>query len=64
MGLDSAFLDTSSFEGARQLDQLPAFLKAFSPNKGAGLAQASESKGTPHTLVVSSGGLRAADVVR
>ncbi|KAL4894171.1 U3-containing 90S pre-ribosomal complex subunit-domain containing protein [Aspergillus ambiguus] len=61
---DVAFLDTSSFEGRRQLDQLPAFLKAFSPNKGVGLAQASEAKGTPHTLVISSGGLRAADVVR
>ncbi|GES65407.1 U3-containing 90S pre-ribosomal complex subunit-domain-containing protein [Aspergillus terreus] len=61
---DVAFLDTSSFDAPRQLDQLPAFLKAFSPNKGAGLAQASEAKGTPHTLVVSPGGLRAADVVR
>ncbi|RAL06415.1 uncharacterized protein BO80DRAFT_371244 [Aspergillus ibericus CBS 121593] len=61
---DSAFLDTSSFEQTRNLEQLPAFLKAFSPNKGAGLAKASEEKGTPHTLVVSGSGLRAADVVR
>ncbi|KAL5358209.1 U3-containing 90S pre-ribosomal complex subunit-domain containing protein [Aspergillus floccosus] len=61
---DVAFLDTSSFDAPRQLEQLPAFLKAFSPNKGAGLAQASEAKGAPHTLVVSPGGLRAADVVR
>ncbi|PYI02164.1 hypothetical protein BO78DRAFT_400779 [Aspergillus sclerotiicarbonarius CBS 121057] len=61
---DSAFLDTSSFEQSRNLEQLPAFLKAFSPNKGADLAKASEEKGTPHTLVVSGSGLRAADVVR
>ncbi|PKX91649.1 uncharacterized protein P174DRAFT_443630 [Aspergillus novofumigatus IBT 16806] len=61
---DSAFLDTSSFESPRSLDQLPAFLKAFSPNKGSGLAKASEQKGTPHTLVVCPAALRAADVVR
>ncbi|GFF37198.1 protein cms1 [Aspergillus udagawae] len=61
---DSAFLDTSSFESPRSLDQLPAFLKAFSPNKGSGLSKASEQKGTPHTLVVCPAALRAADVVR
>ncbi|RHZ70521.1 hypothetical protein CDV55_104118 [Aspergillus turcosus] len=61
---DSAFLDTSSFESSRSLDQLPAFLKAFSPDKGSGLSKASEEKGTPHTLVVCPAALRAADVVR
>ncbi|TPR05021.1 exodeoxyribonuclease III (xth) family protein [Aspergillus niger] len=61
---DSAFLDTSSFDQTRSLEQLPAFLKAFSPNKGADLAKASEEKGTPHTLVISGAALRAADVVR
>ncbi|KAF9888413.1 hypothetical protein FE257_008691 [Aspergillus nanangensis] len=61
---DSAFLDTSSFEAPRQLDQLPAFLKSFSSNKGANLGQASQENGAPHTLVVSPGALRAADVVR
>ncbi|KAE8151929.1 U3-containing 90S pre-ribosomal complex subunit-domain containing protein [Aspergillus avenaceus] len=60
---DSSFLDTSSFESARQLDQLPAFLKAFSP-KGSDLSKSSEEKGTPHTIVVSPSGLRAADVCR
>ncbi|KAJ5692176.1 Protein CMS1, partial [Penicillium macrosclerotiorum] len=60
---DSAFLDTSSFTEPRSLDKLPDFLKAFSP-KGADLSKASETKGSPHTLVVSSAGLRAADVVR
>jgi protein CMS1 len=60
---DSAFLDTSSFNSPRTLEKLPDFLKAFSP-KGANLSDSSEQKGTPHTLVVSPAGLRAADVVR
>ncbi|PKY07785.1 hypothetical protein P168DRAFT_323016 [Aspergillus campestris IBT 28561] len=61
---DSAFLDTSSFDKPRQLEELPAFLKAFSPNKGAKLSQASEKKGAPNTLVISGAALRSADVVR
>ncbi|KAE8350278.1 U3-containing 90S pre-ribosomal complex subunit-domain containing protein [Aspergillus coremiiformis] len=60
---ESSFLDTSSFDSPRQLDNLPAFIKAFSP-KGSVLSNSSEEKGTPHTLVVSPSGLRAADVVR
>ncbi|KAK1141629.1 Protein cms1 [Aspergillus melleus] len=61
---DTAFLDTSSFGEARQLGQLPAFIKAFNPTKGSDPSKASMEKGTPHTLVVSSAALRAADVVR
>ncbi|KKK14343.1 hypothetical protein AOCH_001060 [Aspergillus ochraceoroseus] len=61
---DSAFLDTSSFDAARTLEKLPDFLKAFSPNKGVDFEKASQHKGTPHTIVVSPAGLRAADVVR
>ncbi|OGM46006.1 hypothetical protein ABOM_005258 [Aspergillus bombycis] len=60
---ESSFLDTSSFDSPRQLEKLPAFLKAFSP-KGSDLSKPSEEKGTPHTLVVSPSGLRAADAVR
>ncbi|KAJ5594466.1 Protein CMS1 [Penicillium hispanicum] len=60
---DSAFLDTTSFTEPRSLDKLPEFLKAFSPN-GTDLTKSSEQKGTPHTLVISAAGLRAADVVR
>ncbi|KAE8379219.1 U3-containing 90S pre-ribosomal complex subunit-domain containing protein [Aspergillus bertholletiae] len=60
---ESSFLDTSSFKSPRQLEKLPAFLKAFSP-KGSNLSKPSEEKGTPHTLVVSPSGLRAADAVR
>ncbi|KAL1963737.1 hypothetical protein VTN77DRAFT_7803 [Rasamsonia byssochlamydoides] len=61
---EQAFLDTTSFEASRTLAQLPAFLKAYSPEKGAGLSKASEEKGCPHTLVVAAAGLRAADLVR
>ncbi|KAJ5766510.1 uncharacterized protein N7511_004126 [Penicillium nucicola] len=60
---DSAFLDTSSFTATRDLDQLPDFLKAFSP-KNADLSKSSEQNGTPHTLVISGAALRAANVVR
>ncbi|KAJ5110916.1 Protein CMS1 [Penicillium argentinense] len=60
---ESAFLDTTSFESTRSLEQLPAFLKKFSP-KGADLSKSSQKEGTPHTLVISAAALRAADVVR
>ncbi|CAI7664012.1 unnamed protein product [Penicillium pancosmium] len=60
---ESAFLDTTSFDQTRSLEQLPAFLKKFSP-KGADLSKSSTKEGTPHTLVVSAAALRAADVVR
>lgn len=61
--VDTVFLDTSSFTEPRTLEKLPDFVKAFSP-KGTDLSKSSEEKGTPHTLVVSAAGLRAADVVR
>lgn len=60
---ESAFLDTTSFHSTRSLEQLPAFLKKYSP-KGADLSKSSTKEGTPHTLVVSAAALRAADVVR
>ena len=59
-----AFKDTTSFEQERKLAQLPDYLKAYSPEKGARLGSASEEKGSPHTLVIASAGLRAADLVR
>lgn len=59
-----AFQDTTAFEQARKLAQLPDYLKAYSPEKGARLGSASEEKGSPHTLVIASAGLRAADLVR
>ena len=58
------FLDTTSFNSARSLDQLPEFLKKFATGDATGLSESSEEKGTPHTLVISSAALRAADIVR
>ncbi|EFR02544.1 hypothetical protein MGYG_05541 [Nannizzia gypsea CBS 118893] len=61
---EHAFLDTSSWESSRELDNMPSFLKAFSPEKGASLSKASEVHGSPHTLVVTLAGLRAAEITR
>lgn len=62
--IGQAFLDTSSWDSSRKLDDLPAFLKKYSPSKGSPLSKASEVKGSPHTLVVTLAGLRAADITR
>ncbi|KAF3482328.1 uncharacterized protein GIQ15_05087 [Arthroderma uncinatum] len=61
---EHAFLDTSSWDSSRDLENMPSFLKAFSPDKGASLSKASEAKGSPHTLVVTLAGLRAAEISR
>ncbi|KAM5452464.1 Protein cms1 [Microsporum audouinii] len=61
---EHAFLDTSSWDSSRELETMPSFLKAFSPEKGASLSKASETKGSPHTLVVTLAGLRAAEISR
>lgn len=61
---EHAFLDTTTFELSRTLDQLPNFLKTYSPDNGSSLSEASERNGTPHTLVISSAAIRAADLVR
>ncbi|KAJ5726388.1 Protein CMS1 [Penicillium malachiteum] len=60
---DSAFFDTTAFTEPRTLERLPEFLKKFCPN-GIDLSKSSEQKGTPHTLVITAAGLRAADIVR
>lgn len=59
-----AFQDTTAFDRERKLAHLPDYLKAYSPEKGARLGSASEERGSPHTLVIASAGLRAADLVR
>lgn len=64
----SAILDTTSNTETRTTDQLPAFLEKFAgprrSKKGSKLLNAPEAKGSPHTLVVAGGGLRAADLTR
>ncbi|KAI4870299.1 U3-containing 90S pre-ribosomal complex subunit-domain containing protein [Hypoxylon rubiginosum] len=58
----SYITDTSSFLKARSLDNLPEFLEQFADPKKLG--EAPKTNGSPHTLIVTSAGLRAADIVR
>ncbi|KAM0718207.1 hypothetical protein Q7P37_006539 [Cladosporium fusiforme] len=64
----SAILDTTSNTETRTTDKLPAFLEQFAgprrSKKGSKLLNAPEAKGSPHTLIVAGGGLRAADLTR
>lgn len=55
--------DTSSFEQPRTLENLPAFVREFAEPKEK-LEEASEEKGSPHTIVVAAAGIRAADLTR
>ncbi|KAK2758056.1 hypothetical protein FQN54_004462 [Arachnomyces sp. PD_36] len=61
---EQAFLDTSSWDSSRKIDDLPAFLKKHTPSKGSPLSKAADENGSPHTLVVTLAGLRAADLTR
>lgn len=47
----------------RSLDNLPAFLECFSGNTTK-LWSASKKNGSPHTVIVTAAGLRAADIAR
>ncbi|CAK7224459.1 Protein cms1 [Sporothrix bragantina] len=71
----SAFVDSSSYEKDRTLDNLADFLEDMAPltetgkpgSKGKGkqiMQTAPEQKGAPHTIVVTGAGMRAADLVR
>ncbi|KAL2269538.1 hypothetical protein VTJ83DRAFT_1722 [Remersonia thermophila] len=55
--------DTTSFDKPRSLENLPAFLEAFS-RPSEKLDEAPSKNGSPHTLIVAAAGLRAADLVR
>ncbi|KLJ06846.1 hypothetical protein EMPG_17663 [Blastomyces silverae] len=63
---EQAFLDTTSWKSPRKLENLPAFLKVYSRKKGSpdSLSTAPEEKGSPHTIVITLAGLRAADITR
>ncbi|KAH9994738.1 U3-containing 90S pre-ribosomal complex subunit-domain containing protein [Xylariaceae sp. FL0662B] len=58
----NAIKDTSSFLKPRKLDNLSEFLETFVEPKRLG--EAPKQNGTPHTIIVTGAGLRAADVVR
>lgn len=55
--------DTTDFESPHTADSLPSFLERF-VNGGKDVLTNSPSEGTPSTLVISSSGIRVADVVR
>ncbi|KAF9872256.1 hypothetical protein CkaCkLH20_10348 [Colletotrichum karsti] len=59
----NAIKDTTSWTEPRSTPNLPAFLEKFA-EKPEKLPTAPEKKGTPHTIVVTAAGLRAADLVR
>ncbi|KAI1105992.1 U3-containing 90S pre-ribosomal complex subunit-domain containing protein [Jackrogersella minutella] len=54
--------DTTSFPKQRTLENLPEFLEQFTDPKKLG--EAPKENGSPHTLIVTGAGLRAADLVR
>lgn len=66
MAVASAFIDTTSWQKDRNLDNLPEFLEAFSRYKGRGasLRKASPDNGTPHTFILTAAAMRAADLTR
>lgn len=62
--IESAIQDTSDWTQARLLHDLPQFLDKYNYGRSKSLSFASKKLGAPHTLVVTSAGLRAADVTR
>lgn len=61
---ECAFLDTSEWAQERTLNQLPAFLERFTKQSRKALSKAPERMGSPHTIVITMAGIRAADVTR
>ncbi|KAI1186124.1 U3-containing 90S pre-ribosomal complex subunit-domain containing protein [Nemania serpens] len=59
----NAIKDSSSFPKPRSLENLPAFLEAHAENPKT-LGDAPEENGSPHTVIVTGAGLRAAELVR
>lgn len=64
--IESAFQDTSDWTKSRLLEYLPEFLDHYCSLSGVSknLATASKKLGAPHTLVIVSAGLRAANIAR
>jgi protein CMS1 len=58
-----SFLDTTTFDRVHTSANLPAFLEQFTENGKAALSTC-EEKAAPHTLVVTSSGIRTASLNR
>ncbi|CAK1359250.1 hypotheticalsprotein [Cercospora beticola] len=68
---ESSIADSTSFDKDRVTENLPEFLEHFAVkksgkkgSKGDGVSWSPKEKGSPHTLVVTGAGLRAADLTR
>ncbi|KAI0509249.1 U3-containing 90S pre-ribosomal complex subunit-domain containing protein [Xylaria bambusicola] len=59
----NAIKDSSSFSKPRNLESLPAYLEAHAKNPKK-LGDAPKENGSPHTIIVTGAGLRAAELVR
>ncbi|KAL2260079.1 hypothetical protein VTK26DRAFT_6032 [Humicola hyalothermophila] len=59
----NAIQDTTSWQKPRSLENLPDFLENFS-GESEKLDQAPKASGSPHTIIVTGAGLRAANLVR
>lgn len=55
--------DTTTWQEPRTLDKFPNFLESVTENPEL-LYKSAKKKGSPHTLIVTGAGLRAADIVR
>ena len=66
VGPETAFHNTAAWGKPRTLQDMPSFLEHYSPNAGNSMALSSapQNLGSPHTLVITSAGLRAADITR
>ncbi len=65
-GIEKAFVDTSDWGKPRLLPDMPNFLDRYvsKPGQRNKMSLASKKTGAPHTIVVTSAGLRAADITR
>ncbi|KAK4214104.1 U3-containing 90S pre-ribosomal complex subunit-domain containing protein [Rhypophila decipiens] len=59
----NAIKDTTSWEKPRSMENLPEFMEAFAEDAKK-LEGAPKAKGSPHTIIVTGAGLRAANLVR
>lgn len=63
---EHAFQDTSQWTELRVAENLPSFLEinCSATHDHRDFKEASKTFGTPHTLIVTSSGMRAADLTR
>ena len=60
----TAFLNTSEFDASRKQSTLPEYIKKFTPGGEDELKDTIRATSSPHTLVIASSGIRAADLTR